>query len=184
MSLLRIARTQINVIPTRSLLLKSCFSSNLSISKRFNSTNKENKLNPESIVSTYSQGPITIKYTQEHEWLSFHPDGTTFVGITQYAADALGDATFIELPTDLVGESISKGDTIGSVESVKSASEIYSPVDGEILEVNEELESNPGLINEDAMGNGWIAKIKVAELDSEELLNEEDYKKLLEEHED
>ncbi|GMF03406.1 unnamed protein product [[Candida] boidinii] len=95
-----------------------------------------------------------------------------------------GDATFIELPTDLVGESISKGDTIGSVESVKSASEIYSPVDGEILEVNEELESNPGLINEDAMGNGWIAKIKVAELDSEELLNEEDYKKLLEEHED
>ncbi|VEU22388.1 DEKNAAC103515 [Brettanomyces naardenensis] len=153
-------------------------------SARFNSTSA-NKLNPESIVSTYSAGPVTLKFTPEHEWISIHPDGTTFVGITTYAADALGDATYIELPSDLLNEQVTKGDTIGSVESVKSASDIYSPVDGEVSEVNGALEEKPALLNEDPMGEGWIAKIKVEEgFKGDELLSEEEYVKLLEEAEE
>lgn len=141
-----------------------------------------NKINLTSVVSTFSKGPVVVKYTPEHEWISIHPDGTTFVGITNYAADALGDATFIELPSDLLNEQITKGDTIGSIESVKSASDIYSPVDAEVIEVNSSLEENPGLINEDPMGEGWIAKLKVAEGSTgEDLLSSEEYEKLLEE---
>ncbi|ODV85714.1 hypothetical protein CANARDRAFT_184222, partial [[Candida] arabinofermentans NRRL YB-2248] len=148
---------------------------------RFNST-KNNVLSPNSIVSTYSSGPVILKFTPDHEWVSLHPDGVAFVGITKYAADALGDATFIELPTDSIGETVSKGDTIGSVESVKSASEIYSPLDGEVVGVNDALDEEPGLINLDPMGDGWIAKLKVSEgFEDGELLSEADYVKLLEE---
>lgn len=126
------------------------------------------KLNPDSIVSTYSSSPV-VKFTKEHEWISVHPDGTGFIGITNHAADALGDATFIELPTHEIGESVASGETVSSVESVKSASDIYSPVDCEIVEVNETLDSNPELVNADPMGDGWIVKVKVAD---ETALNE------------
>ncbi|QPG74771.1 hypothetical protein FOA43_002105 [Brettanomyces nanus] len=153
-------------------------------SARFVSTSA-NKLNPKSIVSTYSDGPVSLKFTPEHEWVSIHPDGTTFVGITTYAADALGDATYIEVPSDLLNEQVTKGDTIGSVESVKSASDIYSPVDGEITDVNDALEDKPAMINEDPMGDGWIAKIKAQDgFKGDELLSEEEYVKLLEDAED
>lgn len=148
---------------------------------RFQSTFK---LNPNSIVSTYSASP-KLKFTNEHEWISIHPDGTGFIGITNHASDALGDATFIELPTHLIGEQVAIGDTISSVESVKSASDIYSPVNGEVVEVNETLDGSPELINSDPMGEGWIVKVKVAEHSPlEDLLNEEEYTKFVEESED
>lgn len=120
------------------------------------------KLNPDSVVSNYSKEP-KLKFTNEHEWISIHPDGTGFIGITNYAADALGDATFIELPAHQIGEKVADGETISSIESVKSASDIYSPVSGEIVEVNEKLDESPELINTDPMGEGWIVKVKVDE---------------------
>lgn len=149
---------------------------------RFESSlSDSNKLNPKSIAATFSKGPVTVKYTPEHEWISIHPDGTTFIGITNYAADALGDATYVELPSDLIGDEVSKGDTIGSVESVKSASDVYSPVEGKVLEGNDALEDKPALINEDPMGDGWIAKIQVGKgFKGDELLSQEEYIKLLE----
>lgn len=150
---------------------------------RFNSV--LHKINTESFVFKYSQeGPKVVKYTPEHEWLAVHKDDSAFIGITKYAAEALGDATFIELPE--VGTVVEAGESIGSVESVKSASEIYSPVAGEIVAINETLESSPGLINEDPMGEAWIAQIKLSEplvIDSsEELLSESAYEASLEEH--
>ncbi|KAK6455401.1 H-protein subunit of glycine cleavage system [Scheffersomyces xylosifermentans] len=130
------------------------------------------------------EGPKSVKYTAEHEWLASFADESGFVGITQYASEALGDVTFVELPE--VGDRVEIGDTIGSVESVKSASEIYSPVAGEIVAVNTALESEPSLINTDPIGEGWIAHIKYDDASaveaSEELLSEEDYDASLEEH--
>ncbi|ODQ77161.1 hypothetical protein BABINDRAFT_42055 [Babjeviella inositovora NRRL Y-12698] len=147
---------------------------------RFQST--LNQINKDSVVGQFS-AQLSVKYTAEHEWLASAPDGTTYVGITKYAADALGDATFIELPT--VGDVVEIGDSIGSVESVKSASEVYAPISGEVLAVNEELEANPQLINEDPMGNGWFVKIKVADVKeletNEELLSEAQYQESLSE---
>lgn len=148
---------------------------------RFSST--INKINLESIVQKFSEGPVTVKYTQEHEWVASHPDGTAFIGITTYAADALGDATYIELP-EVTEDVVTVGDSIGSVESVKSASEIYSPVEGEVVEVNDKLNDSPELINSDPMGDGWIAKIKLldpAQLENGELLTESEYQTFLEE---
>lgn len=142
------------------------------------------KLNKDSHVYKYlNQGPRSIKYTPEHEWLATFEDDSSFVGITQYASEALGDVTFVELPE--VGDKVEIGDTIGSVESVKSASEIYSPVSGEIIAVNQLLESDPQLLNNDPIGDGWIAHIKLSDPSeiesSEELLTEEAYEKSLEE---
>lgn len=140
-------------------------------------------LSKDSHVFKYlAQGPKTVKFTAEHEWLAVFEDDTAFVGITKYASDALGDVTFVELPE--VGEVVEIGDTIGSVESVKSASEIYSPVAGEIFAINDVLESLPQIINLDPVGNGWIAQIKLsnpAEIEtSEELLTQEEYESTLE----
>mmetsp|Transcript_204 Transcript_204/g.184 ORF Transcript_204/g.184 Transcript_204/m.184 type:complete len:208 (-) Transcript_204:716-1339(-) len=148
---------------------------------RFNSSNF--KLNTESFVYKYKEaGPKFIKFTEEHEWVAFQRDDSVFVGITQYASEALGETTYVELPE--VGDTVEVGESIGSVESVKSASEIYSPVAGEIVAVNQELESNPQLINDDPMGNAWIAQIKLnepAEIveGQESLLNETQYEELL-----
>ncbi|CDR42217.1 CYFA0S08e04940g1_1 [Cyberlindnera fabianii] len=152
----------------------------LRLSFRFNST--INKINASSLVGTYSQGPITVRYTSEHEWIAQHPDGVSFVGITKYAADALGDATFVELPE--VDDELSAGDSMGSVESVKSSSEIYAPVSGKVIEVNEALTDSPQLINEDPMGEAWLAKLQVEEKieSNDELLTEEQYHASL--HED
>jgi glycine cleavage system H protein len=122
-----------------------------------------------------------VRYTNEHEWIAQHADGVSFVGITKYAADALGDATFVELPE--VGDELTTGDSMGSVESVKSSSEIYSPVNGEVIEVNETLNDSPQLINQDPMGEGWLAKIKTeGKLENiAELLTEEEYHESLKE---
>ncbi|CAK9436852.1 uncharacterized protein LODBEIA_P13740 [Lodderomyces beijingensis] len=131
----------------------------------------------------HEKKPIAQKFTEEHEYVNLYDDDSAFLGITQYAAQALGDVTFVELPE--IGERVEKGDTIGSVESVKSASEIYSPVSGEVVGVNEQLESEPGLLNDDPEGEGWIAHIKLDNkeeiLSGEGLLTKEDYSKSLEE---
>lgn len=121
--------------------------------------------------------PKQIKFTQDHEWLTVHENGSCFLGITKYAADALGDATFIELPE--VNEVFESGDTIGSVESVKSASEIYTPVGGKVRAVNEVLSGNPGLINQDPMGEGWLIELEVDTENFDELMDEEGYKEFL-----
>lgn len=133
-----------------------------------------NVITPGSAVTQYASTAPIVKYTEDHEWIAVHEDGVAFIGITKYAADALGDATFIELPT--AGEAVEKGDSIGSVESVKSASEIYSPVACEVVEGNKSLEDNAALINKDPQGDGWFAKVKVAEQSEiEELMTLEAY---------
>lgn len=142
-----------------------------------------NALNKSQLPFTYSSsGPSVVKYTSQHEWIAAHQDGTAFVGITKYAADALGDATYIELPE--ADTEVEAGESLGSVESVKSASEIYQPVPGVVVEANEALNDSPQLINQDPMGEGWIAKVKLndsQDLNSEELLTLEQYEKVLEE---
>lgn len=99
-------------------------------------------------------------FTEDHEWIRVE-DGTATVGITDYAQDQLGDLVFVELPE--VGKSLSKGDTAVVVESVKAASDVYTPVDGEVTEVNEALGSDPSLVNSAPMGDGWLWKMKLSD---------------------
>ncbi|MEM9285059.1 MAG: glycine cleavage system protein GcvH [Pseudomonadota bacterium] len=117
---------------------------------------------------------MTTKYTEDHEWISVDGDTAT-VGITAHAAEQLGDVVFVELPE--VGKSFSKGDDMAVVESVKAASDVYAPVSGAILEVNEALVDAPEGVNEGPENSGWFVKLKLAdpsELDS--LMDEEAYK--------
>ena len=118
-----------------------------------------------------------MKYTEEHEWL-LQEDGIVTVGITQHAAEALGDLVFVELPE--VGTEVAKDDDIVVIESVKAASDIMAPLDGEIVEVNEAIVENPTLINEDPQGAGWFFKMQpkdIAEMDN--YLDEAAYKALI-----
>lgn len=144
--------------------------------------NSKNSLNKSELPFTFSpQGPEQVKYTKDHEWVALHPDGTGFLGITDYASAALGDTTFVELPE--VDQTVEAGDSIGSVESVKSASEVYMPVDGTVTEVNTQLEDSPQLINSDPLGKGWMVKFKVDNTKSKEQMDElfslEQYKEFL-----
>lgn len=121
----------------------------------------------------------TIKFTKEHEWLRIDGDTGT-VGITEHAQEQLGDLVFIELPE--IGKKVAQGDEAAVVESVKAATEVYSPVAGEVVEVNEALTDDPAKVNADAMGDGWFFKIRIAdagEVDS--LLDETAYQKLVDE---
>jgi glycine cleavage system H protein len=102
-----------------------------------------------------------MKFTEEHEWLRVDGD-VVVVGITVHAAEQLGDIVFVELPD--AGKAVSKGDEAAVIESVKAASDILAPVDGEIVEVNGALADNPALVNEDPQGAGWFFKMKVADL--------------------
>ncbi|EJS44845.1 gcv3p [Saccharomyces arboricola H-6] len=130
--------------------------------KLFLRNSSSNALNKNKLPFLYSsQGPQAVRYTAQHEWIAVHQDKTAFVGITKYATDALGDATYVELPE--VGTEIAQGESLGSIESVKSASEIYQPVDGTVQEINTHLEENPGVVNEDPMGDGWLVKMKLGE---------------------
>ncbi|KAI9204864.1 glycine cleavage H-protein-domain-containing protein [Polychytrium aggregatum] len=120
-------------------------------------------------VRTYA----TRKYTKDHEWISVE-NGVGTIGVTNYAQEALGDVVFVETPE--VGKALSIKDQIGAIESVKAASDVYSPVSGEVVEANEALNDEPSLINSSPFGNGWIAKVKLSnpeELDS--LLDEAAY---------
>jgi glycine cleavage system H protein len=103
--------------------------------------------------------PAELRYTEEHEWVSV--DGNTAsVGVTDYAAQSLGDVVFVSLPT--VGASVTAGEPCGEVESTKSVSDLYSPVDGEVTEVNEDLGDDPGLVNAEPYGAGWMFRVRVA----------------------
>lgn len=123
--------------------------------------------------------PTNVKYTNEHEWIRLEGE-EAYVGITYYAQTQLGDIVFVDVPTE--GETLEKGETFGSIEVVKTVSDLFLPVGGEILEVNQALEENPELVNKDPYGEGWIIKIKptdVSEMD--DLLDAEAYKKLINE---
>lgn len=118
--------------------------------------------------------PADLKYTREHEWVRDNGDGTVTVGITDFAQGELGDIVFVEL--EEAGADYSKDDTFGTVEAVKTVSDLYAPIDGEVIELNEALEDNPELVNDDPYGEGWMIKMKVADPDQlEELLSAEDY---------
>ncbi|MBI9033264.1 MAG: glycine cleavage system protein GcvH [Bacteroidales bacterium] len=119
-----------------------------------------------------------LKYTKDHEWLKVEGD-EAYIGITDFAQKELGDIVFIEVETE--GEELDKEETFGTIEAVKTVSDMFMPVAGEVLEFNSELEANPELVNQDPYGKGWIIKFKIANLDDlNELLSAEDYKKLVE----
>lgn len=123
--------------------------------------------------------PEDLKYTKEHEWAKVEGD-IAIVGITDFAQEQLSDIVFVELPE--VGTQVKQGETFGTVEAVKAVSELYSPVSGEVIEVNPKLADQPELVNQDPYGEGWMIKVKIqdpGELDN--LLNAEGYKKLIEE---
>ena len=122
--------------------------------------------------------PKELSYTKTHEWAKVEGD-VAIVGITHFAQEQLGDITFIELPQ--IGQKFNRGDEMGSIESVKAASEIYSPVSGEVIAVNEELENAPEKINQDPYGQGWIARFKLTS-PAEGLLNIDEYARIVEEH--
>ena len=121
--------------------------------------------------------PVELKYTKEHEWIRLEGETAT-VGVTDYAQGELGEIVFVEVET--VGENLGAGDMFGTVEAVKTVSEMFMPVSGEVLEFNADLESNPEFINDDPYGKGWIIKIKVSnEAEMSDLLSADEYQSLL-----
>ena len=127
-----------------------------------------------------SNVPSELKYVSSHEWIREEGDGVVTIGITDYAQESLGDVVFVETPD--VGAEVSAGDDAGVVESVKAASDIYAPLSGTVIEVNEELEEAPENVNNDPYGDGWFFKLKLsdaAELD--DLLSAEEYQEQCEE---
>ena len=118
-------------------------------------------------------------FTKEHEWINIEDEKTATVGITDYAQSALGDITFVELPS--VGMEVEQFEQFVSVESVKAASDIFSPMSGKVTDVNTKLESDPGLINRSCYEKGWIAKIEISDLEEKSnLMNAQEYSKFLE----
>ena len=121
--------------------------------------------------------PADLKYTREHEWIRVEGDEIV-IGVTDFAQGELGDVVFIEIETE--GETLSRGDTFGTIEAVKTVSDLYMPVDGQVLEVNSALEDSPELVNSQPYGEGWMVRVKVsdtAQLD--ELLDAEAYRALI-----
>ena len=117
---------------------------------------------------------MSLKYTEDHEWIKVEGDIAT-VGITQHAQDALGDVVFVELPE--VGKTYAQKDTAGVVESVKAAADVYMPVSGEIVEINQALADEPSLANSDPMGAGWFFKVKLSDASQlDALMDEAAYK--------
>lgn len=122
--------------------------------------------------------PDNLKYTREHEWIKVSGN-EAFVGITEFAANELGDIVFIEIET--VGEKLSKGEAFGTVEAVKTVSDLFMPVSGEVLSVNPKLETAPEIVNKDPYIEGWLIKMKIENPDElEELLSSDDYTALVE----
>ena len=120
--------------------------------------------------------PEDLQYTKSHEWVRIEGDTAT-IGITDHAQDELGDVVFVELPDE--GATFDTGDSFGTVESVKAVSDLYTPVGGEVVEVNSALEDAPENINEDPYGEGWIVKLRTT--DEVDLLSPEEYEKVVEE---
>jgi len=118
------------------------------------------------------------KYTEDHEWVEVDGDAGV-IGISEYAQEQLGDVVFVELPE--VGTVLDRSDEVAVVESVKAAAEVYAPVSGEVLEVNEDLNGDPSLVNTDPFGDGWFAKLKLSDPDElDDLMDEDTYKKFVE----
>ena len=123
--------------------------------------------------------PTNVKYTKEHEWIRLEGD-VAYVGITDYAQEQLGDIVFVDIPTE--GETLAADEVFGTIEVVKTISELFLPVAGEVLEQNEALEEQPELVNKDPYGEGWLIKIKpAADADFDSLLDAEAYKALINE---
>jgi glycine cleavage system H protein len=122
--------------------------------------------------------PSDLKYTQEHEWIRDNGDGTVTVGITDFAQGELGDIVFVELEPE--GFEFDKDEVFGTVEAVKTVSELFAPVAGEIVEVNEELEDDPEMVNDHPYDKGWMVKIKVSDASQiEDLLSADDYQDVI-----
>ena len=121
---------------------------------------------------------MTTMFTPDHEWINIEDHEAAVVGITLHAQDALGDVVFVDLPE--VGKTYKRGDVVGVVESVKAAADIYMPVEGAVVEVNEVLPADPALANTDPMGNGWFFKVHVTHMEQfDELMDPPAYDKLL-----
>ncbi|GAA2464419.1 glycine cleavage system protein GcvH [Streptomyces macrosporus] len=116
--------------------------------------------------------PQQLRYSKEHEWLSAAEDGVATVGITEHAANALGDVVFVQLPE--VGATVTAGEPCGELESTKSVSDLYSPVSGEVTEVNQDVVDDPALVNSAPYQGGWLFKVRVSE-EPEDLLSAEEY---------
>ena len=117
--------------------------------------------------------PEKLLYTKEHEWVK-KEDGQVTIGITDFAQSQLGDIIFLELPE--LGQKIVSGEPFGEIEAVKTVSELFAPINGTVIEINEDLEDNPDNINQDCYGSGWIIKVELdGALDKDNLLNHKDY---------
>ena len=124
--------------------------------------------------------PSELKYATSHEWVRLESDGTATIGITEHAQGLLGDMVFVELPD--IDDSVSVGDDVAVAESVKAASDIYAPVSGTVIAINEELEDAPELLNSDAFGGGWLFRVKLDDASElENLLDAEGYKNSIDE---
>jgi glycine cleavage system H protein len=132
---------------------------------------------PRTIVEEIMEIPPGLKYSKEHEWVATEESVAT-IGISDYAQDQLGEIVFVELPA--VGDKISKDDQFGVVESVKAVSDVYAPVTGTVIEINEELSESPEMVNEDPYGDGWLIKVKVADpAELDDLMDHEEYEELI-----
>lgn len=121
--------------------------------------------------------PEDLKYTKDHEWIKIEGDEAT-IGITDFAQGELGDIVYVEIETE--GEELNKGDVFGTVEAVKTVSDLFMPVSGEVSAINEDLESQPELVNSDPYGKGWMIKIKIADKkELDETLSVDAYKELV-----
>ncbi|MGO2390550.1 MAG: glycine cleavage system protein GcvH [Halomonas sp.] len=121
--------------------------------------------------------PANLRYAASHEWVLDHQDGTVTIGITDHAQQALGDVVFVELPE--VGAVLTKGQEFGVIESVKAASDLYSPVNGEVIDVNEALEDSPETVNDSPYDGGWIMKVRIDDAALEDLLDADAYQATL-----
>ncbi|MCE2437305.1 MAG: glycine cleavage system protein GcvH [Pseudomonadales bacterium] len=130
-----------------------------------------------------SDYPPELRYTRTHEWIGEDETGCCVVGITEYAQDQLGDVVFVELPD--TGSTFDAGEDACVIESVKAASDIYCPVAGKVVEVNDALQTEPGLVNEDPYGSGWIFRLEPADVDEgSELMDSSEYRELCEDDSD
>lgn len=120
--------------------------------------------------------PTGLLYTKEHEWVLVEDDLVT-LGITDYAQSELGDVVFVELPE--VGDEVEAAESFGTIEAVKTVSELFSPITGTVVEVNEALADSPDLVNKDPYGEGWMIKLKYTEIPEEDLLSAAEYKKMI-----
>ncbi|GAB7030890.1 glycine cleavage system protein GcvH [Streptomyces sp. NPDC021749] len=116
--------------------------------------------------------PQQLRYSKEHEWLSAAEEGVSTVGITEHAANALGDVVFVQLPE--VGSTVTAGESCGELESTKSVSDLYAPVHGEIVEINEDVVNDPSLVNSAPFEGGWLFKVKISD-EPAELLSADEY---------